>query len=196
MVLYPEVQQKAREELDRVLGPGCLPKFGDRAKLPYIEALMKEVYRWLPVAPIGLPHRLVQDDVYDGFFLPSGSLVIANTWGIMHDPDVYSSPLEFMPERYLSSAKSDVVLPDPRSFSFGYGRRICPGQHLADASLFIAIASTLSMFKMSNAINSTTGLPIIPEPRCKPGVISHPEPFECLITPRYPEAEILAALGR
>lgn len=86
-----------------------------------------------------LPHKLVQDDVYETFFIPSGSLVHPNIWvvvffhtyvlgltrvrGVMHDPDVYDSPHKFMLERYLLSAKSDAVLPDPRSFSFGYGRR-------------------------------------------------------------------------
>ena len=62
MVLYPEVQKKAREELDNVVGPGCLPQFGDRVKLPYIEALVKEVYRWIPVTPLGYLHILIISD--------------------------------------------------------------------------------------------------------------------------------------
>lgn len=53
MVLYPDVQKKAREEIDRVVGPNRLPTFSDRKNLPYIEALIKEVHRWNPVAPLG-----------------------------------------------------------------------------------------------------------------------------------------------
>jgi aflatoxin B synthase len=64
MALYPDAQQKAREELDKVIGPSSLPRFSDREKLPYIEALIKEVYRWNPVGPLGgyLYIHLISDD--------------------------------------------------------------------------------------------------------------------------------------
>ncbi|KAF9456686.1 cytochrome P450 [Collybia nuda] len=194
MVLNPEAQRKAQDELGKVLGRGRLPTFGDRDRLPYIEALIKEIYRWNPVAPLALPHRLTQDDVYDGFFLPEGAIVFANTWGIFHDPDIYPSHADFIPERFLSPENSDVN-PDPRPFAFGYGRRVCPGKHLADASLFMLVASTLSMFKISPAKDKNE-MPIIPVPNYQPGVISHPADFKCCITPRYSEAELFMQLGK
>ncbi len=70
MVLHPEVQAKAHEEIDRVVGRHRLPNFGDRDSLPYVNAIVKEVLRWYPVSPLGLPHRLTQDDWYNGYFLP------------------------------------------------------------------------------------------------------------------------------
>ncbi|KAG5651973.1 hypothetical protein H0H81_006747 [Sphagnurus paluster] len=191
MVLYPDVQTKAREEIIKVVGRDRLPNFSDREKLPYIEALLKEVLRWNPVAPLALPHKLIQDDVYDGYYLPAGSIVFANTWGIFKDPDLYSSPEEFQPERYLSSS-----VPDPRSFAFGYGRRVCPGQYLADGSLYLAIATTLSLFEITNAVDKKTGQPIVPVPNYKAGVICHPEEYECLIKPLYSDADTLSHLGR
>jgi Cytochrome P450 len=98
MVLYPEAQRKAQEEIDAVLGTDRLPDFGDEASLPYVSALCTEVQRWHPVAPLGeldvspliweltainypgIPHRLTSDDVYEGHFLPAGSTVIGNAW--------------------------------------------------------------------------------------------------------------------
>lgn len=194
MVLYPKVQKKAREELISVVGRSRLPNFKDRERLPYIEALLSEVLRWNPVAPLALPHRVIQDDIYEGFYIPEGSIVFANTWGIFKDPDLFPSPDEFKPERYLSSGSESV--PDPRSFAFGYGRRICPGQYLADASLYLTVATTLSLFEITNAVDKKTGLPIVPAPNYKAGIICHPEEFECLIKPLYAQAEILAQLGK
>jgi cytochrome P450 len=80
MTLYPEVQRKAQEEIDRVLGAGRLPKMTDRANLPYIEAVVKETLRWHPVAPMGIPHMSIDDDMYEGYHIPKGSLIMPNIW--------------------------------------------------------------------------------------------------------------------
>lgn len=80
MPLYPEVQKKAQEEIDRVLGTSRIPKVADRASLPYIDAVVKEVLRWHPVAPMGIPHMSIEDDVWEGYFIPKGSLLMPNIW--------------------------------------------------------------------------------------------------------------------
>ena len=80
MVRSPEVRKRAQEELDRVVGTDRLPDFSDREKLPYISAIMKEVLRWHPPAPAGVPHLLEKDDVYNGYYLPKGTVVIGNVW--------------------------------------------------------------------------------------------------------------------
>lgn len=82
MVQYPEVQAKAQAELDAVIGTGRLPVFGDEENLPYLMAVVKECLRWQAISPIGVPHRLVADDEYKGYFLPAGSIVVANTWQV------------------------------------------------------------------------------------------------------------------
>ena len=80
MVCYPEVQRKARTELDAVVGPDRLPAFADRDSLPYISAVVKEILRWRPVAPLGVPHSSTQDAEYNGYFIPGGSNIIVNLW--------------------------------------------------------------------------------------------------------------------
>lgn len=81
-MVYPEVQRKAQEEIDRVIGQGRLPSASDRANLPYIEAVVKETLRWHPVAPMGLPHTSTEDDVCQGYFIPKNSLLFANVWQV------------------------------------------------------------------------------------------------------------------
>lgn len=72
---YPEVQKKARGELDKVVGATRLPTFEDRDSLPYIQALLLECARWFPVVPLSLPHVLTTDDYYEGYFIPEGTIV-------------------------------------------------------------------------------------------------------------------------
>ena len=83
MSLYPEVQKAAQAELDTVVGSGRLPEFADRDKLPYINAVVKEIMRWYPVAPLGLARLNTADDVYNGYFIPEGSIVMVNVWYVL-----------------------------------------------------------------------------------------------------------------
>lgn len=78
MKLYPEVQRKAQEEIDRVIGEERLPTTEDRPNMSYLDAIVKEVLRWHPIAPMGLPHTCTEDDVFDGYLIPKGSMVISN----------------------------------------------------------------------------------------------------------------------
>ena len=80
MTMHPEIQKKAQEELDRVIGPDRLPTWDDRSQLPYIDAILKETLRWNTATPLGVPHAVVQDDVYEGMFIPGGATVIPNIW--------------------------------------------------------------------------------------------------------------------
>lgn len=80
MALFPDVQRKAREEIERVVGQNRLPIMADRINLPYINAVVKEVLRWHPVAPMGLPHMSTVDDNYDNYFIPKGSIILPNIW--------------------------------------------------------------------------------------------------------------------
>jgi cytochrome P450 len=80
MALFPDVQRKAQEEIDRVVGTHRLPSFGDRENLPYLDAIVQEVLRWHPVAPMGIPHMTTEDDIYEGYLIPKGALLLPNIW--------------------------------------------------------------------------------------------------------------------
>lgn len=76
MALYPEVQAKAQAELDKVVGQARLPDFDDIKQMPYIEAVAMETIRWMPVAPFAIPHAVIADDVYNGYHIPKGSILV------------------------------------------------------------------------------------------------------------------------
>ena len=82
MLLNPQIQSKAQEELDRVVGSNRLPEFSDEPDLPYLRAIYKEVLRWQPVLPLGIAHRNIRDDEYQGMFIPKGSTIIVNQWSV------------------------------------------------------------------------------------------------------------------
>jgi cytochrome P450 len=80
MTVYPEIQAKAQEEIDNIIGSTRLPTIEDRANLPYVDAVISEVLRFASVLPQGLPHKLREDDVFEGYTIPEGSIIIPNIW--------------------------------------------------------------------------------------------------------------------
>ncbi|KAJ7510102.1 cytochrome P450 [Mycena galericulata] len=178
-------KQRRKAELDTVVGNQRLPTYADREHLPFVDALSKEVLRYHPIGPMGLPHRAMDDDVHDGYFIPKGSLVLANIWNMAHDPEVYANPMTFNPSRFIASDGHSPE-PDPRDIVFGFGRRVCPGKLLGDASVFIACVMTLATFTISKVVRD--GVTIEPVEDYQPGTISQPAPFVCSIQPRSAEA--------
>ncbi|KZW01067.1 cytochrome P450 [Exidia glandulosa HHB12029] len=183
MVICPEYQRKAQEELDRVIGRERLPDFADQAALPYVEAIIRETYRMYPVVPLGVPHALEEDDIYEGMLVKRRSTVIVNEWAILRDEDTYSNPDTFNPERFLKDGRLDPDVQDPRVTFFGYGRRICPGRHFADATVFLTIAMTLHCFSIKPRMQG--GKEVIPSEELVTGLTSLPAPFRCTIEPRF-----------
>ncbi|KAM5539388.1 hypothetical protein V8D89_006840 [Ganoderma adspersum] len=190
MSLYPEVQRKAQAELDRVVGPGRLPDFADLDSLVYIQAIVKESIRWHTVTPLGIPHRTVEDDFFRGYFVPAGSVLIANSWACMHDPAVYEDPDEFHPDRFIRDGKLNPDVLDPATIIFGSGRRICPGRYFAESMLFLNIASALHVLHISAPFDSG-GNPIRIQPSMADGSLSYLEDCRCTVKPRSPEAAAL-----
>ncbi|KAJ7071651.1 cytochrome P450 [Mycena amicta] len=181
MLLHPECQQRAHEELDRVVGKGVLPTFHDRETLPYLQCIYQEVFRWSPSTPLGVPHRLSEEDVYRGMRIPAGSMVIANIKGMTLDENIYTEPQKFLPERYLPIPHGHGEPHFPAKF--GFGRRICTGQHLAENSVWIAMATILASCEIDYAVDAN-GQRIVPLGGMSDGVASHPNPYQCVIRPR------------
>ncbi|KZT20503.1 cytochrome P450 [Neolentinus lepideus HHB14362 ss-1] len=188
MTLYPNIQKAVQLEIDRVVGPDRLPTYADRDKLPYLEAVIKEVLRCFPAAPLGAPHRLMEDDEYKGYVIPKGCTVIPNIWAFLHDPTRYSNPTKFEPRRFLPL---DGTPPeeDPNTICFGFGRRACPGAILAEYLLYIRCAATLAVFDICQIHEN--GKFIEPFYCSTVGAISHPMPFQYVIRPRSARAEAL-----
>ncbi|KAI0741720.1 cytochrome P450 [Daedaleopsis nitida] len=184
MALNPDAQRKAQAELDSVVGGDRLPQFSDQESLPYVTALVKEVLRWHIVAPIGVPHRSLEDDVYNGLLIPGGSIVMVNQWALSRDESMYPDPERFYPERFLKNGHIDPDVRDPITYAFGFGRRVCPGKHFAEASLFIMCALILHTLDIKPPIDEK-GVPKKLDVYMGSALaVSHPDPFQCQIIPR------------
>ena len=163
MVLFPDVQKRVQAELDAVVGRKRLPTFEDRASLPYLEATIKESLRFHPPTPLGIAHRLSEEDVVQGnppprqttktvptlnfvyvtgYRIPKGSIILPNIWAMNMNEKQYDHPERFNPERYLGPS------PALESPVFGFGRRACLGVHYSTAAIFITVSSILSVFDL------------------------------------------------
>ncbi|PWY84768.1 cytochrome P450 oxidoreductase OrdA-like protein [Aspergillus heteromorphus CBS 117.55] len=181
MALFPEVQRRAKQEIDSVVGSDRLPQFQDRDNLPYINAVVKEALRWHSVVPMGVAHSSTQDDTFEGYFIPKGSSILSNIWAYTHDPSIYPDPTAFKPERFLASDGHPPER-DPHLLVFGFGRRVCPGRTLADANVYLTIAQVLAVFEISKPVEDGKAVDLVP--KFIPGVISHPAPYRVSVQPR------------
>ncbi|VDC06014.1 unnamed protein product [Peniophora sp. CBMAI 1063] len=184
-LLYPESARKAQQELDEVIGKDRLPTFADLGSLPYVCAWIKEVERWRPIAPLAVPHATSRDDVFEGSFIPKGTTVYANIYTMMQDSELFPDPDVFRPERFLPAG--DLPL-DPRlrdfTLPFGFGRRLCPGMHVASQSLFIVISRLLWAFD----VLPFPGAPPPDSHECiSDGLSRAPPIFKFVLQPRTPE---------
>ncbi|KAE8313537.1 cytochrome P450 [Aspergillus transmontanensis] len=154
MCAFPDVQQKAYAEIDRVVGDNRMPDWSDEENLPYCRALVSECLRWRTVTILGgIPHAPVQDDVYEGYTIPKGTWIAGNMWSIHRNPRDFPDPDRFKPERFLGDRRP--FLNKKGHSAFGWGRRQCSGQPLAEQELFLTFARLLWAFKMMPALDST-----------------------------------------
>ncbi|KAG9457316.1 hypothetical protein H6P81_001824 [Aristolochia fimbriata] len=145
MMRHPKVFEKAVEELDRVIGKEKWVEEKEVQKLPYIEAIMKETMRMHPVAPMLVPRVARVDSQIDGYDIPAGTRVLVNVWTIGRDPELWDSPDEFRPERFLGKT-TDVKGHDFELLPFGAGRRMCPGYSLGLKVIQLTLSNLIHGF--------------------------------------------------
>ncbi|KAI5122654.1 hypothetical protein M0805_007916 [Coniferiporia weirii] len=200
MILHPEVAKRAQEEIDNVVGTKRLPTLDDRQNLPYIDCIMKEVFRAYPPVPLGIPHQSTHTETYRGWTIPGGSMVVPNIWQMMRDEKHYTDPEIFAPERHarvtttgsnsvptggrLSGDNGRAAEDDPTSIVFGFGRRVCPGKHFVDSMLWIVLANVLASFDIKPYEDPVTGIAELPTCEFENEAIRSPKAFRCSIVPR------------
>ncbi|ORY58411.1 cytochrome P450 [Pseudomassariella vexata] len=184
MMEYPEWQKKVQDEVDRVVGAERLPAFDDLPNLPVFRAVIKEGIRWRSiVAEIGVPHLLDEDDFYEGFFIPKGTMVYANY-------NLYPDGAVFNPDRWLNPAYPTyreplIVYPNLLNFtSFGYGRRVCPGPNFTERTLTIMTARIAWACDIKKRIDPATKKEMPLNIRYEPTPNPKPLPFPSDIKPR------------
>ncbi|CAE6440227.1 unnamed protein product [Rhizoctonia solani] len=179
MQMYPEVQSRAREEVLSSIDPTTgQPAPADVVELPYLKNVLREVIRWLPALPLGIPHATKDDDEYRGYHIPARSVIVPNLWALSREDSIYPDPETFNPDRF-----NDASL--PYETPFGFGRRRCPGMHLANSNLLIVFAYLLANFDMTKATNED-GSVVEPSVTMRKDLNSRPDLLRCGFMPRNP----------
>ncbi|TCD69790.1 hypothetical protein EIP91_006327 [Steccherinum ochraceum] len=174
---HPEEQAKVQAEIDAVVGRDRVPNFEDLKLLPLAAAFAAEAHRWRPIIPLSLQHRATKDIVWNEYVIPAGASVSGIAWSIMRDPDVFPDPDVFKPSRWV--APNGRLRDDLKHFDFGFGRRVCPGIHVAERSMAMTTTQLLWAFSLSQDPSAPIDTSAFTE-----GGIVHPLPFKVKFTPR------------
>ncbi|KAF5366392.1 hypothetical protein D9758_009770 [Tetrapyrgos nigripes] len=149
----PDIQAKAHKELDQVIGRDRWPTAEDESNLPYIRAIIKEVQRMHAPFWMATPHCAGENFTYNRMYIPKGTVVVLNCYSLHHNEERYPDSFAFNPDRYLGdylscaeSAKLANVM-ERDHWTFGAGRRICPGLPIAEQELWLAISRLLWAFQ-------------------------------------------------
>lgn len=145
MMVHPVVQRKMRDEVDEVIGNKRVSTMY-RDAMPYTEAVIQELHRVTSSLPSGIQHANAEDMTLEGFFLPKGTHIVLSSHAVHMDPENFTDPEEFIPERFI--AKDGKFIRDERVMSFGYGKRACPGEPIANTEIFLYMTSFLQTFEI------------------------------------------------
>lgn len=183
LIKNPRVQQKAQEELDRVIGYERVLTEQDFSNLPYLQFVAKEALRLHPPTPLMLPHRSNANVKIGGYDIPKGSNVHVNVWAVARDPKVWKNPSEFRPERFLED-DVDMKGHDFRLLPFGAGRRVCPGAQIGINLVTSMIGHLLHHFNWAPPNGVSTEEIDMGE---NPGLVTYMRtPLEAVPNPRLP----------
>ncbi|KAJ9567399.1 hypothetical protein OSB04_003365 [Centaurea solstitialis] len=150
----PKALQVAQDEIDEHVGRERPVEESDMKNLAYLEAVIKETLRLYPAASLSVPHESMEDCTISGYNIPKGTRLLVNLWKMHRDPDIWSDPNEFQPERFLTSQKDiDVKGKHFELLPFGSGRRMCPGVYFALQALRFTLATLLQQFMLRRPSN-------------------------------------------
>lgn len=171
---HPEVQERMREEMSDVIGSSKFPNMENREDLPYCEAVVTEVLRCSNIVPLSVPHGVVCDTYFRGYFIPKDAIIVPNLDSVLHDPDMFPDPEEFRPDRFINDqgefVNNEALIP------FSSGRRICLGESLARMELFLFLTCMVQRFQFLPEVNSP-----LPSRKGILGITRSPEPYLCRI---------------
>uniref|UniRef100_A0A452HU08 unspecific monooxygenase n=1 Tax=Gopherus agassizii TaxID=38772 RepID=A0A452HU08_9SAUR len=178
LLKYPEIEEKVYEEIDLVIGRSRSPCMADRSQMPYTDAVIHEIQRYINLVPLGLPHAVTRDVYLKQYLIPKGTTIFPALKSVLYDRREFPNPEQFNPGHFLDEngafKKSDFFMP------FSAGKRICVGEGLARMELFLVLTTILQNFTLKSVIDPKD-IDITPESSF---VSNAPKSFLLCVLPR------------
>ncbi|XP_072827763.1 cytochrome P450 2C15-like isoform X2 [Vicugna pacos] len=177
LLKHPEVTAKVQEEIDHVIGRHRSPCIQDRSRMPYTDAVVHEIQRYIDLIPTNVPHAVTHDIKFRNYVIPKGTTILTSLTSVLHDDKQFPNPEVFDPGHFLDESgnfkKTEYFMP------FSAGKRICAGEGLARMELFLFLTTILQNFTLKSLVDpkdiDTT--PIVN------GLASVPPPYQLCFIP-------------
>ncbi|XP_069913655.1 cytochrome P450 2C30-like [Oryctolagus cuniculus] len=177
LMKHPEIAAKVREEIERVIGRDRSPCMQDRSRMPYTDAVIHEIQRYVDLVPNNVPHEVIRDIQFRGYLIPKGTHILPSLTSVLYDEKEFPNPEKFDPGHFLDASgnfkKSDYFLP------FSIGKRACAGEGLARMELFLLLTTILQHFTLKPLVDPKD---IDPTP-VDNGFLSVPPSYELCFVP-------------
>nr|AAZ29451.1 cytochrome P450 2C75 [Macaca fascicularis] len=151
LLKHPEVTARVQEEIERVIGRNRSPCMQDRSHMPYTDAVVHEIQRYIDLLPTNLPHAVTCDVKFRNYLIPKGTTILISLTSVLHDNKEFPNPEMFDPRHFLDEGgnfkKSNYFMP------FSAGKRICVGEALARMELFLFLTSVLQNFNLKSLVD-------------------------------------------